>query len=319
MMNLTILFKQIFFLIIFLIMSFVLIHFLAIFGVFLALALPLLHLAFYPHIMCFWCKLKGTPHTAKHSIIDSLLVLFLTILSIPLVYLEHRILTGFSQANLIAPVAQFMIPSKSQYRVGTTFPLKVELMNIPAAINVVQADLSFDPSVIEVVDIVTDQTFLEFFVQKEFNNDQGYVRLTGGNPNPGYRQPTGLIATLYLRGKTPSALELRYLNSSLVLANDGKGTNLLADFPSIPLIITPPNDHGSPPNDLTIRNQIQGDKDSTILTFAEYADVLPQPFEGTLGDSTDQITSEVPAISPLLKLDNLIISNWNTILKVVSP
>lgn len=328
-MNITTLFKQILFLVIFFVLSWVLVHFLAVFGIFLALALPLLHLAFYPHIMCFWCRLKGGVHTTRHSLIDSGLILLLTLISIPVVFLEYRLISKFFQPLEIAQVAQFMIPSKSQYPVGEVFPIKIELMNIPAAINVAQADLSFDPKIVEVVDITTDGTFANFFVQKEFSNDQGYIRVTGGIPNPGYRQPTGLIATAYLRGKTPGAVELKYLETSLVLANDGRGSNLLADFPTIPLIITPLGAHASTtPSDLTIRNQVQGDKDKTVLTFTEYAHELPKPFDDTLGDSTQTLpdsTNPLPqtpstplqSTNLLLQIDKTIISYYNLLFNLL--
>lgn len=322
-MNITTLFKQISFLLIFLFLSWILIHFLALFGIFLALALPLLHLVFYPHILCFWCRLKGGTHSLKHSLIDSGLIILITIISIPLVFLEYKLINNLTRPVEIAQVAQFMIPTKSQFPVGEIFPLKIELMNIPSAINVAQADLSFDPKIVEVIDLTTDGSFASFFVQKEFNNTQGYARVTGGIPNPGYRMPTGLLATLYLKGKIPGAIELKYLPSSLVLANDGTGTNLLADFPTIPIIITPPNDSPIPstPPDLTIRNQVQGDHDKTVLSFTEYAHELPAPFADTLGDSTT--ISPTPSPSPLaqpndsttsrnllLRLDRAIISSY---------
>lgn len=316
-MNTQTLLKQISFLVIFLILSWILIHFLALFGIFLALALPLLHLVFYPNIMCFWCRLKGSRHTFKHSLIDSGLILLLTAISIPIVFMEHRFITRIFFPIEIAQVAQFTIPTRNQYLVGEIFPVKIELMNIPAAINVAQADLSFDPKHIEVVDLDTSGTFVKFFVQKEYSNEQGYLRVTGGIPNPGYRQPTGLMATAYLRGKQPGAVELKYLETSLVLANDGKGSNLLADFPTIPLIITPnQGEPGSTQNDLTIRNQIQGDKDTTVLTFTEYSHELPAPFDDTLGASTSLDSAPQhpqKSTNMFLKIDEKIISFWEPI------
>ncbi len=324
-MNITTLLKQISFLLLFLLLSWILIHFLAVFGVFLALALPLLHLVFYPHILCFWCRLKGSKHTFKHSVIDSLLILALTIISIPIVYLEYKLLMQYQKPVEIAQIAQFTIPSKSQHPVGEIFPIPIELMNIPGSINVAQADLSYDPTMIEVVDLTTDGTFVSFFVQKEFDNQKGYVRVSGGIPNPGYRKPTGLLATAYVKGIKPGAVELKYLESSLVLANDGRGTNLLADYPTIPMIIIPSDPTSSPlPKDLTIRNQIQGDKDKTVLSFTEYASDLPKPFADTLGEQDAPIPlphstteSDITKLegSLLLKLDTAILEFWQNILK----
>ncbi len=253
------------------------------------------------------------------------MILLLTIISIPIVYLEYKLLMLYQKPVEIAQIAQFTIPSKSQHPVGEIFPIPIEIMNIPSSINVAQADLSYDPTMIEVVDLTTDGTFVSFFVQKEYDNQKGYIRISGGIPNPGYRKPTGLLATAHIRGIKPGAIELKYLESSLVLANDGKGSNLLSDYPTIPMIITPANPTISPlPNDLTIRNQIQGDKDKTVLSFSEYANDLPEPFADTLGEQdapsplpptpTDSETTKLED-SLLLKLDTAILEFWQNILK----
>lgn len=316
-MNILTILKQTTSLILYLLLSWILIHFLALFGLFFALAIPLLHLVFYPHIICFWCRLQGTKHTSRHSLIDGGLVLLLTAISIPLVFIEYRLLQKFTNYVEIDQIAQFTIPSKNQYPVGEIFPFKIELMNIPGAINAVQADLSFDPNLVEVVDLSVQETFAEFFVQKEFDNTKGYIRVSGGIPNPGFREPVGLLATAYLRGKKPGAIKLQYLESSLVLANDGQGSNLLADYPSIPFIITP-GGVASPENSETIRifNQVQGDTDKTLLSFTEYAGDLPDPYPDTLGVSQNSESEHPtpPAKShPLLELDRYIINFWENL------
>lgn len=318
-MNLTTLLKQIFFLLAFLVGSFVLIHFLALFGVFLALAIPLLHLVFYPHILCFWCRLTNTHHNLKHSLIDSGLTLVLTLLSVGIVYGEYQLISKFKLPET-PQIAHFTIPTKNQYSIGEVFPVPIDLERIPAAINVFQADLSFDPKLIEVVDLTTDGTFASFFVQKEYDNDKGYVRLSGGIPNPGYRQATGRLGTVYFRGKASGATQLSYLESSLVLANDGRGTNLLADYPQIPLIILPTDTTQVIPSDMTIRTQIKGDTDKTVLSFSEYANDLPKPFDNTLGESVAPPSpiATAPTIPtynkpehPLLRFDKKVLEYWD--------
>ena len=318
-MNITTLLKQTFFLITFLIVSWVLIHALAVFGFFLALALPLLHLAFYPHILCFWCKLRGGTHTFKHSLVDSLLIIVLTSLALPIVYLESRLLLyALGKTPEIASVAEFTIPTRATKQLGEVFALPLELTNIPAAINVVQADISFDPSFVEVIDINVDNTFTKFLVQKEFDNQKGYARLTGGLPNPGYSGKTGLIGTIYFKTKAVGATELSYLDSSLVLANNGRGTNLLSDFPRVPLIITPAGSDETVGTLLQIRNQVQGDTDKTVLSFTEYSHQLPQPYGGVEGVAT---SIEIPAgeapsnpyLTKLLQLDAKILGFWRSL------
>lgn len=319
-MNLTIILKQIGFLIVFLIASFILVHFLAIFGLFLALALPVLHLFFYPHIFCFWCRISKKNHNFRHSLIDSLLITVLTFFSIGVVYLEYTLITHNLNPELPL-IASFTIPTKNQYTVGDVITVPIELTNIPAAINVFQADLSFDPQLIQVINLSTDSTFAKFFVQKEFDNSKGYVRFSGGVPNPGYQNSSGLIGTVFFRATNVGATELSYLDSSLVLANDGRGTNLLSDYPKIPLIILPKDQNASPiPSDITIRSQVQGETDKTVLSFTEYANDLPMPYPNIEGASTVSATP-IPQKSSIIRVisifDSIILSKYTQIIKPI--
>lgn len=316
-MNLITLLKQIFFLLALLTGSFILIHFLALFGLFLTLAIPILHLFFYPHILCFWCRLTHTHHTFRHSVIDSFLMLILTLLSASIVYGEYQLISKFTSPE-IPRIAEFSIPTKNQYQVAEIFPFPIELERIPTSINAFQADVSFDPQLLEVVDLTTDGTFASFFVQKEYDNEKGYIRLSGGVPNPGYRQASGILGTAYFRGKAPGATQLIYLDTSLVLANDGRGTNLLSDYPKIPLIILPNTEPtSSNPGSVTIRTQVQGDTDKTVLSFTEYAHALPKPYANVQGSATRSAAVVPPAPKPTLpiallySLDQRIISFWS--------
>ena len=135
--------------------------------------------------------------------------------------------------------ASFIIPPKGQYKLGEIFSMNIEVDNIKNPINVVQADLKFDPDKIEVVNISTKNSFANIFIQKESNNTKGYVRLTGGLPNPGWHGTNGLFGTVYFKTKQPGLVTIAYLPTSLVLANDGQGTNILKSRPSFSYLILP--------------------------------------------------------------------------------
>lgn len=167
-----------------------------------------------------------------------LLILVFTLISISLVYVESRLLfrLGFPPT---AKTVSFVIPSQSQYRLGEIFPMKIEIAGIKTPINVVQTDLSFNPNKIIVVDISTKDSFANTFIQKEVNNDIGYARLTGGLPNPGFYSDRGFFGTVYLQGQSPGLVKIDFLPSSMVLANDGRGTNVLAEIKSASYLIVP--------------------------------------------------------------------------------
>ena len=117
--------------------------------------------------------------------------------------------------------------------------MKIEINGIKTPINSIQADIGFDSNSLEVVDISTKDSFASVFIQKEINNKVGYARLVGGLPNPGFSSDHGLFGTIYFKGKSPTFTQIAFLPSSFVLANDGRGSNVLKDYVTVAYIILP--------------------------------------------------------------------------------
>ncbi len=241
----------------FLIGSWLLVHFMAIFGLFLVFTYPVWHLLFPQRIPCFYCHLTGYRSTkpsdssidtsvyksCHHSVIrqivlNSILLFAITVLSMTLVFFESRVLfrLGFPPTP---KTVFFVIPSKGQYHLGEIFPLRIEIANIKIPVNAVQADISFDPAKLQVIDISTNKSFADVFIQKEINNDIGYARLSGGLPDPGFFDSRGLFGTIFFQGLIPGLVTVEFLPTSMVLANDGRGTNTLKNFSSISYLILP--------------------------------------------------------------------------------
>lgn len=240
----------------FLFASWLLVHLLAIFGWFLVVAYPVWWLLFPEQIICFGCRFrkdgeicpfcrqsvnraeKSAPRNLTSAILNGGLVSLLALFSLGFVGAESQILKvlGFPPT---AKTVSFLIPTKGQYRLGEVFPLKIEIAGVKTAINAVQADLGFDPKILEVVEISTQDSFASLFIQKEVNNEVGFARLTGGVPNPGFTQPSGVFETAFFRGKSPGAVKVEFLPSSLVLANDGRGTNVLKELAAASYLILP--------------------------------------------------------------------------------
>lgn len=237
------------------IISWIFLHLLAFLGVFLALAYPMWWLFFPQLTTCIPCHALTPGSTCPfcHRAIDknnlrptllsavfknALLIFFVSIVSIGVVYLESRLLMQLGYPST-PKTAEFVIPPKGQYRLEEIFPLKLEIIGLTTPINAVQTDLSFDPRKLQVVDISTQDSFANIFIQKEIDNERGYARLTGGLPNPGYFSDRGLFGTVYFKGIQPGIVTVDYLDTSLVLANDSHGTNILKDPPSVSYLITP--------------------------------------------------------------------------------
>lgn len=242
--------------ILYLFLSWLLIHFLSVLGIFLAIIYPLWWLLLPKRTTCLLCQVKKvgekcffcnkvisrpndlSPANITSALLNGLVIIFFSLISIIFVSFESKIV--FNLDLISKPKeASFVIPSKGQYSIGEVFPMKIDIADIKTPINVVQADISFDPDKIEIVDINTDDSFSNIFIQKEINNQLGFARLTGGLPNPGYSGERGIFGTILFKGKTPGFVNIKFLPTSMVLANDGNGTNVLKDLASASYLILP--------------------------------------------------------------------------------
>lgn len=63
--------------------------------------------------------------------------------------------------------------------------------------------------------------------------------MTGGLPSPGYNGDNGHFATIYFQSKEAGIFDIQFLPSSLVLENDGNGTNVLKSYPKTSYLVKP--------------------------------------------------------------------------------
>lgn len=287
-----------------LITAWILTHVMAIFGTFAVSAYPIWTTFFPSTAVCLGCRSgivgencalcnekieKGIyrPKHARSILLNTLIIALLTVFSIGVVYFESKIIEKSGVTTAFKTVS-FNIPDKSQYRTNEIFPMKIEITGIKSAVNVIQADITFDPDILEVIDISTKESFATIFVQKDVNNSLGYVRLTGGVPNPGYTKENGTFGTVFFKTKSAGLVTVSFLPTSLVLANDGRGTNVLKEFPSSSYVVRP--ESISQEQELTqsefYKNAVLGttskiDKDDCKISF------ITGDIPDVLGASTD--------------------------------
>ena len=91
--------------------------------------------------------------------------------------------------------------------------------------------LKFDAEKIIVTDVSTLNSFCQFYPEKRYDNRQGIVSLACGSPHPGFKGKNQLIR-LTLMPLTIGTTVLRVSSESKILLSDGKGTNVLTEFPS---------------------------------------------------------------------------------------
>lgn len=276
------------------VLSWLLIHILGVFGIFLAIAYPIWWFFAPRQTPCFLCRTKGentpcmfcrrTSHGGNKNptniisvLANSFVIILFTAISLTVIFAESKALTVFG-FPMIHKTATFTIPERGQFRIGEIFPMKLEIAGIETPINTVQADIGFDPNRLEVVDIRTDESFAQVFIQKEINNQSGYARLTGGIPSPGFKEKSGFFGTVYFKGRTAGLTNIHFLPSSLVLANDGAGTNILKSLASASYVIKPERvtlEEEELQTEAMLTTEVLGaDEKKSQLTFFEETDVL---------------------------------------------
>jgi len=223
--------------------SFLAIHLFAVLGPFLILMYPILVIFSPDHQHCIFCILRGRNFTSckiqeifkttRHYqvfLLDVFFLLLASLLSFGLLCAEKKLIERTGYLPITQKTAIVQIAENGTYRIGEISLIPIQISDISSAINVVQADIQFDPTQIEIQDVLVGESFADIFIQKDIRNDLGFARVTGGVPNPGFTKESGIFAKLLIRCKDSGVGKISILPTSKVLANDGKATNVLAEF-----------------------------------------------------------------------------------------
>lgn len=319
-------------LLVFAVISWILIHLLVIFGIFLAISYPLWWLLAPKQTFCMFCRVKkdgeychfcrrkirkvdgSSPKNFLSASFNGAVFFFFSLVSLGLVYGESRVLLKLGFPSPPKTVS-FIIPPKGQYRLGEIFPMKIEINGIKSPINAVQADFSFDPNKVEVVDISTKDSFANIFIQKEINNTTGYGRLTGGLPNPGFFSDRGVFGTVYFKGKTAGLFKVDFLPSSLVLANDSKGSNVVKELASASYLILPEkvSEDEQKQQQVLLGPGVLGEQteNKTQMIFYEEGKTLGMEVQKEAPVNKENILTII--LNLLQGIDNFILSLWEKI------
>ena len=246
---------------VFFIASYLLIHVMAIFGIFVAGGYLLWWFFLPSQVPCFYCLRKGNTRDScrfcriedkpsdqainqealpiKSVLFNMAGLVFLTLFSAIVVFGEAKLLFNVNIFASNDKTVTFVLPQKNTYTVGQIFPMNVTVTGIKKPINAAEVDLSFDPKILQVKSINSQNSFATIFVSKTFNNKQGAIHIIAGIPNPGFNGSSANIAEINFIGIASGVTDVSFLSQSAVLANDGKGTNLLQSLPSAQFFIKP--------------------------------------------------------------------------------
>lgn len=159
--------------------------------------------------------------------------------------------------SLVLPISVFaaslyLSPATGSYNMGQTFSVGVYVSSADQAMNAASGVISFPPDKLEVVSLSKSGSIITLWVQEPtFSNTLGTINFEGIVLNPGFTGSSGKIITLNFKTKAIGSVPLTFSSGS-VLANDGKGTNILASMGSGSYviqteIITPPVEEYVPP------------------------------------------------------------------------
>ena len=121
----------------------------------------------------------------------------------------------------------FLSPMTGSFLAGSTFEVAILLDSDGASINAVKADLKFPVDKLQVVKPSAGSSFISIWIdQPNYSNKEGTISFTGGIPD-GIVTSSGVVSTIVFRVINPGEAIIEFQPSSSILANDGKGTNLL--------------------------------------------------------------------------------------------
>jgi len=103
---------------------------------------------------------------------------------------------------------------------------QVEVPYTPIAINAAQVDIRYDMEHLSLEKIEENKTFFKYILEKKNENSIGFARVSGGLPNPGMQKNNLRLVTFYFKPKKIGEAWVDYSPTGLVLANDGKATEV---------------------------------------------------------------------------------------------
>ena len=154
--------KNLFNFILLLFVSFLLAHFSAILAPFLLIIYPFLVLINPIHEPCIFCILRGhKKECAIRSLLksekpitiflfDSIIIVLITLLSIGTLFLEKKLIENSSYVISLEKTAIVGVPEYGNYKITEISLIPIKISGLKTPINVVQADVSYDPILIEV-------------------------------------------------------------------------------------------------------------------------------------------------------------------------
>ncbi|MBI2024827.1 MAG: hypothetical protein HYT03_01935 [Candidatus Harrisonbacteria bacterium] len=146
------------------------------------------------------------------------LTLFLLVLILPI------------PAPAAGPATLALSPSSGSFLTGGTFNVSVVLDTKGLSANLVEVELIFPADKLQITNPSIGRSLIQVWPSAPtFSNSEGRARFVGGIPSPGINTSDGVVLTLTFRAIAPGEATISFGNRTRILANDGLGTNILAN------------------------------------------------------------------------------------------
>ncbi|MBP6856428.1 MAG: hypothetical protein KBC42_01340 [Candidatus Pacebacteria bacterium] len=122
-----------------------------------------------------------------------------------------------------------MSPNSGNYNVGDSFSVSIYTTSTEQALNALSGRINYPSDKLSVTSVSKASSIVNFWTidPGEYSSEPGVMRFEGIVLNPGYKGSRGTIFTITFKVKAQGTAPVNFLSAS-VLANDGKGTNILA-------------------------------------------------------------------------------------------
>lgn len=134
---------------------------------------------------------------------------------------------GANQAGL------FLNPPAGTFFVGSTFDVSIVLDTKSISVNTVEVELLFPPDKLQIANPSIGRSIIQLWPAAPiFSNREGRIYFVGGIPSPGIVTSQGVALTITFRVIAPGEAKISFSDKTSILANDGRGTNILGQRPS---------------------------------------------------------------------------------------
>lgn len=135
-----------------------------------------------------------------------------------------------NETRALGEASLYLGPASGTFTVGSTFTVSIYLNTSGEFVNAVEANVSFPPDKLQVVSPTAGTSLVQVWVnQPTYSNTAGTLKFQGAIPTPGINTQSGIVSTVTFRVKSIGAATIKILDSSRVLLNDGKGTDVLGN------------------------------------------------------------------------------------------